>query len=192
MTTKLTPCPIAGHDNPHHYHTGPRKTAMRCDDGRFCDYEDGHFSRCYSAHVEPEAEPAPLVALPTVDEIAEVLRCRKTDTTDSLAADVLDLLEARIPRWVRVEPGEIVKEGTRYRAEFGSDAYEHRAYLDFRATANDGGRWFIDPRTAPAEPDAELVEYVMDEIQGCYLGDNKREPARRIIARINAAREVTR
>ena len=58
----LPPCPIAGHDNPHHFH-------LRHDDALGqrpatpghpkCAHSDEYASRCYSAHVPTEA-PASL------------------------------------------------------------------------------------------------------------------------------------
>jgi len=56
----LPPCPIAGHDNPHHWHgkwTGRVLTHDR-HSTKDCDTEYAPASRCYSAHV-PEPTPDP-------------------------------------------------------------------------------------------------------------------------------------
>ena len=69
----LPPCPIAGHNNPHHFHdlTRPPSTnggdlyAVNGTPHRACDFEGKEFSRCYSAHVpEPTPDPDELVRVP--------------------------------------------------------------------------------------------------------------------------------
>ena len=61
----LPPCPIPGHDNPHHFHrangTPCDPTGVHGDCGTSC----GPFSRCYSAHVpEPSPDPDEWVRVP--------------------------------------------------------------------------------------------------------------------------------
>jgi len=65
----MPPCPIAGHDNPHHFH-------LRHDDAlgqrpatpghpSRCAHSDEYASRCYSAHVpEPTSDPDEWVRVP--------------------------------------------------------------------------------------------------------------------------------
>ena len=63
----LPPCPIAGHDNPHHWHgkwTGRVLTHDR-HSTKDCDTEYDPASRCYSAHVpEPTPDPDEWVRVP--------------------------------------------------------------------------------------------------------------------------------
>ena len=69
----LPPCPIAGHNDQHHYHAGPKNMVMYCDDDSvYCDHKGAHFSRCYSAHVpEPTPDPDELVRVPVGVTIPE-------------------------------------------------------------------------------------------------------------------------
>ena len=66
-TMTLPPCPIAGHDNPHHWHgkwTGRVLTHDR-HSTKDCGTSIGTFSRCYSAHVpEPSPDPDEWVRVP--------------------------------------------------------------------------------------------------------------------------------
>ena len=67
----LPPCPIAGHDNPHHWHDAlypgveqvcrPPHNYSDTDFG--CLEDDPDVSRCYSAHV-PEPDPDEWVRVP--------------------------------------------------------------------------------------------------------------------------------
>lgn len=67
----LPPCPIAGHDNPHHWHERKQKNRQiwHVDHrdgvpGIVCT-EGGGLSRCYSAHVpEPSPDPDEWVRVP--------------------------------------------------------------------------------------------------------------------------------
>ena len=51
----LPPCPIPGHNQPHHYHRA-NGTPVHALDGEHgeCTIAWGSFSRCYSAHVPTE------------------------------------------------------------------------------------------------------------------------------------------
>ena len=68
----LPPCPIAGHDNPHHWHDRKQKNKQiwhvdHRDGGHgiVCTFEGGGLSRCYSAHVpEPSPDPDEWVRVP--------------------------------------------------------------------------------------------------------------------------------
>ncbi|HNV12039.1 MAG TPA: hypothetical protein PKN27_12000 [Propionibacteriaceae bacterium] len=65
----LPPCPIAGHDNPHHFHllTDEPPKQHSADPGHpmRCDHANETVSRCYSAHVpEPSPDPDEWVRVP--------------------------------------------------------------------------------------------------------------------------------
>jgi len=118
----LPPCPIPGHDSTHHFH---RANGTPCDATEVhgdCGTSIGPFSRCYSAHVpEPSPdEPAPLVTLPTVDQIAEAIVTDKGGpvTGEGWAKAVRDLLAAHVEpaeptadEWVRVDVDTMIPEG---------------------------------------------------------------------------------
>ena len=59
------------------------------------------------------------IVLPTVDEVADVLR-----SGDGLrlysdgARDILDLIATCLPVWQPVEPGTVIKAGTRVRRPY--------------------------------------------------------------------------
>ena len=159
----LPPCPIAGHDNPHHWHPlddvrgvgtptqHPSETHVTCK-------ETYGVSRCYSAHVPEPTEPTPLVTLPTVDQIAEaiVMDCEPAEPT----AD----------EWVRVPVGTTIPEGVTFRNEYvavpnhfpvqpDEIAYLRRSDLD-RITA---------PKSTPAEKLAEALTQLVIGAEDAWL-----------------------
>lgn len=114
-----------------------------------------------------DRHPEPLAVLPTVDEIAAAIH-ESGSHSDRPYADltelsremiarqargVLALIEARIPHWVEVEPGEVIKAGTHFRFAW-PDGYaaESVASRDWAQPDEDRRHIFIDPRTVPAEP----------------------------------------
>ena len=101
-----------------------------------------------------QPQPAAVV-LPTVDEVADVLRSGDglRFYSDS-ARDILDLIATRLPVWQPVEPGTVIKAGTRVRRPYLTDSGAVEHILPTDTPANDG--WCIDPRTVPVEPRAEL------------------------------------
>jgi len=75
-TMTLPPCPIAGHDNPHHFHllTDEPPKQHSADPGHpmRCDHANETVSRCYSAHVpEPSPDPDEWVRVPVGTRIPE-------------------------------------------------------------------------------------------------------------------------
>ena len=105
----------------------------------------------------PAPEP-PAVVLPTVDEVEKAWRAAiaRGERVRDASQAVLDLIGSRVPVWVPVKAGAVIKAGTRYRCEAADGGSAEGTYsLDL--TTREGG-WFIDPRTVPVDPDADLVE----------------------------------
>lgn len=190
----LTPCPKPDCKAPiTHWHDDFDNlfacyVAMR---GEPCTHDD---PACYAPR-----ETAPL-HLPDVDAVA-----RKIYESDSYpttrwatelegvkddyrrnARDVLGLIAAHQPVWQRVEPGTLIKEGTRYRCEYGNgDAYERIAAGDF---LSGNGNISIDPRTIPAEPEDPRVAMVVEwYVNAEPVGVND-DDARDLLSRLDAAR----
>ena len=141
-------------------------------------------------------QPAAVV-LPMVDEVADVLRSGDglPFYSDS-ARDILDLIAARLPVWQPVEPGTVIKAGTRVRRPYLTDSGAVEHILPTDTPANDG--WCIDPRTVPAEPEDPRVELLAEELEAasgccfdswpCSEADRWYRDARLILARLDAVR----
>ena len=114
--------------------------AMR---SRPCPHGDAGSHRCYAPR---ETAPTSPLHLPEVEMVARVIYESDGYPTTSWATesegakdeyrrnarDVLDLITAHQPVWHRVEPGALIKEGTRYRRETPrGSAYERIAASDF-------------------------------------------------------------
>lgn len=138
-------------------------------------------------------ETAPL-HLPDVDMVARAIY--ESDCTipwggrdDSVKDDyranaraVLALIAAHQPVWERVEPGTLIKAGTRYRRETLNGSYERIAAGDFLSD----GSYSIDPRTVPAEPEDPRVAVVIEwYVNAEQVGVND-DDARDLLARIDA------
>ena len=100
---------------------------------------------------------ASLPAAPTVLSDREAIASAILGRTPFAAADaVLALLAETITPWKRVEPGTVIKAGTRYRIEWfdqgAISAMERTNTYDITIDPTDPARWYIDPRTAPADP----------------------------------------
>ena len=107
----------------------------------------------------PAPEPSAVV-LPTVDEVEEAWRAAiaRGERVRDASQAVLDLIGSRVPVWVPVKAGAVIKAGTRYRCETADGGSAEGTYsLDL--TTREGG-WFLDPRTVPVDPDAALVEAI--------------------------------
>ena len=162
----LTPCPKPGCLAPiTHWHNGAGalyvcSLAMY---GKPCAHDD---PACYAPR-----ETAPLLQ-PDVDAVARVIYesdCsipwggRDDSVKDSYrrnARDVLALIAAHQPVWQRVEPGTLIKEGTRYRRVCADDSiYERIAADDFLSS----GSISIDPRTIPAPTLTERIRAALDD-----------------------------
>lgn len=166
------------------------------------DAKRAHDQMCDLAEtLLPDTQPAPqppAVVLPTVDEVARTIMLDDGSHGEmgpaylGNARAVLDLIAARVPVWQPVEPGTVIKAGTHYRVEWDGDgvrAIERTYAKGFTIDPTDPGRVFIDPRTVPAEPDADLVETIAQAIAagaGDSLDDLYRRDARAILDAIRA------
>lgn len=146
-------------------------------------------------------QPEPVV-LPTVKEVREaIIAGTKLGgwMPHTAAQAVLDLIAARLPVWQPVEPGTVIKAGTRVRRPCltNSGAVEHILPTDI--PANDG--WCIDPRTVPVEPVDPRAELLAEELHnhgGCEevwpscsvsTVEHYRNDARDLLARLDAVRD---
>lgn len=111
----------------------------------------------------PASAAAPVV-LPTVEEVARTIMLddgyphREMDPAYLTNAQaVLDLIASRVRHWVPVEPGTVIKAGTRVRRPYLADAdwVEHVCRPEGAIAAAD---WFIDPATVPAEPEDQRIK----------------------------------
>lgn len=100
----------------------------------------------------PQPQPTAVV-LPTVKEVRTAIIMAEHDggwIEHTVARAVLDLIASRVPAWQPVEPGTVIKAGTRVRRPYLTDSGAVEHILPTDTPANDG--WCIDPRTVPAEP----------------------------------------
>ena len=145
----LPPCPIAGHDNPHHWH-------LRHDDAlgqrpatpghpSQCAHSDEYASRCYSARVPTEA-PASL----------EVAADAPTPNPDE---------------WVRVPVGTMIPAGTLLREEWPSVGFtaNEDATVQIRRSDLDA---ILKPTPTPAEKLAEALTQLVIGAEDAWLPDD--------------------
>ena len=148
----------------------------------------------------PASAAAPVV-LPTVGEVREaIIAGTKLGgwMPHTAAQAVLDLIASRLPVWQPVEPGTVIKAGTRVRRPYLTDSGAVEHILPTDTPANDG--WCIDPRTVPAEPVDPRAELLAEELHnhgGCEevwpscsvsTVEHYRNDARDLLARLDAAR----
>ena len=185
---KLTTCPredctFAGPHHDHYRSTGKARDRSEVPD---CSHSESFsHSRCYA----PRTPQPAAVVLPTVDEVADVPRSGDglRFYSDS-ARDILDLIAARLPVWQPVEPGTVIKAGTRVREVWpDGDATEWTAAADFPRSPSTS-HVFIDPRTVPAEPEDPALAVVREWLKVCGPIDAGADDARVLLARIDAAR----
>ena len=148
------------------------------------------------------SQPQPTaVVLPTVGEVAEAIIQSMRDggwTYLTAARAVLGLIAARLPVWQPVEPGTVIKAGTRVRRPYLTDSGAVEHILPTDTPANDG--WCIDPRTVPVEPVDPRAELLAEELHnhgGCEevwpccsvsTVEHYRNDARDLLARLDAVR----
>ena len=204
---KLTPCPREDCTaDVRHWHNHAGATfACTNTKRKWCRKQHIDVAHpCHLPHVPASSQvktadnPAPIV-LPTVDEVADVLRSGDglRFYSDS-ARDILDLIAARLPVWQPVEPGTVIKAGTRVRRPYLTDSGAVEHILPTDTPANDG--WCIDPRTVPVEPVDPRAELLAEELHnhgGCEevwpccsvsTVEHYRNDARDLLARLDAVR----
>ena len=189
----LTPCPKPDCRAPiTHYHGNSSGDIYACTsslNGRPCPH--GQDSPCYAPR-----ETAPLL-VPDVDTVARMIYESDDYPTNSWATQsedvkdeyrrnaqaILDLIAAHQPVWKRVEPGTLIKAGTRYRREtLNGSSWERIAAGDF---LSGDGSISIDPRTIPAEPEDPRVAVVLEFLDQTEPETHERD-ARELLARIDA------
>ena len=67
-----------------------------------------------------------------------------------------------LPVWQPIEPGTVIKAGTRVRRPYLTDSGAVEHILPTDTPANDG--WCIDPRTVPVEPVDPRAELLAEEL----------------------------
>ena len=148
------------------------------------------------------SQPQPTaVVLPTVGEVREaIIAGTKLGgwMPHTAAQAVLDLIASRVPVWQPVEPGTVIKAGTRVRRPYLTDSGAVEHILPTDTPANDG--WLIDPRTVPVEPVDPRAELLAEELHnhgGCEEAwpccsvstvEHYRTDARDLLARLDAVR----
>ena len=132
----------------------PRQLGLPCPTH---DHGGWRRSRCYAPRTQPAPQP-PAVVLPTVNEAVAAIVQSMHDggwTYGTAAQAVLDLIAARLPVWQPVELGTVIKAGTRWRCESGEGAtlrVEEETAATPYTCRQSACRYYIDPRTSPAEP----------------------------------------
>ena len=107
-------------------------------------------------------QPEPVV-LPTVKEVREaIIAGTKLGgwMPHTAAQAVLDLIASRVRHWVPVEPGTVIKAGTRLREDWDDQITEWTLGEDQDPYQNRGRqhRYYIDPATVPAEPEDPRIK----------------------------------
>ena len=167
----LTPCPKPDCRAPiTHWHdsVGDAFACFAALDGKPCPHGDAG-SPCYAPR-----ETAP-PHLPDVETVARAIyegdgcptswATQSEGVKDSYRAgvrEVLDVIAAHQPVWQRVEPGTLIKAGTRYRREtLNGSTWERIAAGDFLS----GGATFIsiDQRTIPAPTLTERIRAALND-----------------------------
>ena len=150
------------------------------------------------------SQPQPAaVVLPTVGEVVDIIK--EGGFYSDTARTILYLFAARLPVWQPVEPGTVIKAGTVTRIEWDErDAHEEVTRSDYTYCQTDLARFYLDPRTVPAEPaepEDPRVELVAEELHnhgGCEevwpccsvsTVEHYRNDARDLLARLDAVRD---
>ena len=120
----------------------------------------------------PAPEPAPVV-LPDREAIVRAIWGKPGVPRGEAADAVLALLAETVTPWKPVEPGTVIKAGTRYRVEwcpngYGVTAVERTNTFDITVDPTDPSRYSIDHRTVPADPDADLIHTIEDIDQSLH------------------------
>ena len=133
-------------------------------------------------------EPQPIV-LPSVEDasrrIREAWAEKIGNSTDIAAQAVLDLIASRVPVWVPVEPGAVVKAGTLVREEYGRKVLRAEEWVPDRDFAAAAGHLFINPRTVPV--DDPLSPAVAAFKEAWHAADAEGRVGQRVHAGLTAA-----
>ena len=165
----LSPCPKPDcKAQVTHYHGASSGDLYACTsalNGRPCPHDQD--DPCYAPR-----ETSPLHQ-PDVDTVARTIYESDSNTNWDGASEgvkdshrrnaqaALDLIAAHQPVWKRVEPGTLIKEGTRYRRACADDSsYERIASSDFLTGDGDIS---IDPRTVPAPTLTERIRAALND-----------------------------
>ena len=149
-----------------------------------------------------QPQPAAVV-LPTVGEVREaIIAGTKLGgwMPHTAAQAVLDLIASRVPVWQPVEPGTVIKAGTRVREDWDGHITEWILGQDedLYASRSRYPRYWLDPRTVPAEPVDPRAELLAEELHnhgGCEevwpccsvsTVEHYRNDARDLLARLDA------
>lgn len=106
----------------------------------------------------PASAAAPVV-LPTAKEVREaIIAGTKLGgwMPHTAAQAVLDLIASRVRHWVPVEPGTLIKAGTRVREDWDDQVTEWT--LGEELDKDPKRRYWFDPRTVPAEPEDPRIK----------------------------------
>ena len=132
----------------------------------------------------PRPDCAPIV-LPTVGEVREaIIAGMKLGgwMPHTAAQAALNLIASRVRHWVPVEPGTLIKAGTRYRVESDIYAYELTTTGDWTVPREEARRIYIGPATVPDDPRlAVVVEWGSEPAAATW-----EEAARDLLARLDA------
>ena len=109
-------------------------------------------------YTDPRDALASLRLLPSVDEVVDILK--EGGFYSDTARDILGLIAARMPVWQPVEPGTVIKAGTRLREDWDDQIAEWTLGEDQDPYQNCGRRcrYYIDPATVPAEPEDQRIK----------------------------------
>ena len=208
---KLTPCPREDCTaDVRHWHNHAGATfACTNTKRKWCRKQHIDVAHpCHLPHVPASSQvktadnPAPIV-LPTVDEVADVLRSGDgLRFSSDTARDILDLIAARMPVWQPIAPGTVIKAGTRVREDWDDQITEWILGQDedLYASRSRSPRYWLDPRTVPAEPVDPRAELLAEELHnhgGCEevwpccsvsTVEHYRNDARDLLARLDAVR----
>lgn len=130
------------------------------------------------------------IVLPNIEQMVSqlmgstVLHGISMQQWESLGQAALDLIASRVPVWVPIEPGTVVKAGTMYRVAYDAEitkAVERVAVSDF--CASDG--FCIDPRTVPV--DDPLSPAVAAFKEAWHAADAEGRVGQRVHAGLTAA-----
>lgn len=160
------PCPKPDCRTPitHWYSGGIPYACTFVLNGKPCPHDDTPIS-CYAPRVTSPLHMPDVDAVaravhdahwPTIDWDAE--RDDVKDECRTAARAVLDMIADRQPVWKRVEPGTLIKAGTRWREEEPNGAAgEYVSGIDWTIGADLKSAIFIDTGTIPAPPLTERI-----------------------------------